>query len=285
MTILKKYAFQALIFLSGAGLILFTGLFLCLEHPYVHGQIEKRISAAIPGRISWEDISISLPRGMLNLEGFRLSGVDNTEILYLQDLSIWMDLPAVLRKHFVFPRISVNGLRCTLSVDRLGNLNLVSAVIPPEEKKAPTDTGTDGPKFPIAIEQFEIADGTLAFTFQDRSSAVLMSGLSVLVNDADLLRKKGDLTLKLNHTEIQNDADTVSFGPVTLKAGMDGQNLAIRSFGLKSGFLDAVLQGRITDLLNAPVFDLALSADARPEKLPQHIREAVPADLPAATGR
>jgi len=128
--------------LIGVGAVIAVFLFLLigvrfyLNTDRAQQQLQARVNQAIPGTITWSKSRLSVCRGEVELHNVLLSAPTNDKLVELNRLFLRISWNRLLKGELCVNNLFFETPRIYLKTDRLGNLNLVQALSPPENTES-----------------------------------------------------------------------------------------------------------------------------------------------------
>ncbi len=185
-----------------AVLLIITAALLFLTSP-VQLVIQKAISSKIPGTLGWDELEISMRHPGLTIRGFHLKDNEANSLLQIRSLELDIDFFYLFKKEFVFTNIWIDSPQASLSVEQTGALNIVSAMVHPEDtsaekKKKPTEL-----PFNIRIESMTMENAGMEMQIPHKKIKIIGTRIDMKVDHADIMKKSGAFKLTLNDTIIK----------------------------------------------------------------------------------
>jgi translocation and assembly module TamB len=182
-----------LFFLIGARLYLNTN--------QARQQIQTKVNQAIPGTIIWSGSRLSLWRGEIELHNVLLSAPTNDKLVELKRLFLRISWNRLLKGELCVNNLFFETPRIYLKTDRLGNLNLVQALPPPESTESkPMDSGLG---FNVVIREFKVLNGFFQYqTAEDitenQKNRMVLQNVNLTIKDANLFNQTARLTCDIS---------------------------------------------------------------------------------------
>lgn len=252
--------------LCGLLLVSIWAVNIFLESRYSQDFLLTLLHDNIPGHLSVEKLGINLFTGRLDIEGLRLQGPENQELVRVKSLGGNWSWVGLLVGQIHLSSVVVESPELTVQVLKDGSLDLLSSFVPP----GPSQTGDSPGGLPlnIVVSEFILNKGVISFKLPEKDLSVLVSGVDILMSDVNLLELQGQLRagfetgkitrrgnppVLLNASRIQAKVEDGGVSGILVQAGADG--------------LDLTLTGSIQDVLNLPFFDITLESKMALESL------------------
>lgn len=197
------------------------------------------VNAAIPGRIDWDNSSISLLAGRVSLQNAAVKGPDGEMIIAADELILDLNLAGLLSKTLFIENARLASPRIQLCVDEKGNLNLAGAFVRPSPVKKPEPkpehrkSSADGLPIGIRVTNLELTDGK--FSYRIAPAAPGKPAQSIVLRQIGFHVKNGDFSGKSGWI-----AANIGYGAIDI----EGFRTGIQRFSLEAALHD----GRIDPL-------------------------------------
>jgi len=252
--------------LCGLLLVSIWAVNIVLESRYSQDFLLTLLHDEIPGHLSVEKLGINLFTGRLDIDGLRLQGPENQELVRVKSLGGNWSWAGLLVGQIHLSSVVVESPELTVQVLKDGSLDLLSAFVPP----GPSQTGDSpgGLPFNIVVSEFILNKGVISFKLPEKDLSLWVSGVDILMSDVNLLALQGQLRagfetgkitrrgkppVLLTSSRIQAKVEDGGVSGILVQAGADG--------------LDLTLTGSIQDVLNLPFFDITLESKMALESL------------------
>ncbi len=269
-------------------LLVIVLLGLAFGHFYLktgHGQnmIKTTVNGAIPGRVDWEKIDISVLGGKAGIHGAVIADASENTIVDAGLVFLDVDIIELLRGNIdIVARF--DQPRVMLAMDPNGELNILRALIAPSvPPEAPKDGETDGWQFPLQVILRSVIISEGFFGFQDYSSLsdgkpgeIAFSDINLDIANLNLSEISGRMVLRIGNSIIDTEGVYLSLSefmfesvmekgrirPLTMDIQIQGETAAALNLSGELNLHDAFADGLLaspTDL-DAIAYDLTLDA-------------------------
>ena len=182
-------------------LFLLIGVRLYLNTDRAQQQLQAKVNQAIPGTIIWSGSRLSLWRGEVELHNVLLSAPTNDKLVELNRLFLRISWNRLLKRELCVNNLFFETPRIYLKTDRLGNLNLVQALSPPENTESkPMDSGLP---FNVVIRELNVLNGFFQYqTAEDiaenQKNRMVFQNVNLTIRDGNLLKQKARLVCEIH---------------------------------------------------------------------------------------
>ena len=244
-----------------AGLVA-AALFFIETRP-VQSFVQKQVSNAIPGTLSWETFHLRLRSGLVQVSGIHLKDVSGRELAGIHMVEARVDWSGLTMQKIELDRILIDQPVLDISVSEQGNVDIVSALV--ADTGMPPDDDTAEPSKPLGVDvrvrEFKVNKAQVKLAAPEFKTS--LSDLSVEVTGFKL----ADLSASLN----------LVLGAGNLKTG--DMDLALESFDAKA----RIDQDKISDIdINAAMPGIRFHARGSVSGLPGTITPDLAATLDVA---
>ena len=214
--------------------ILISAAILTLETDRVQSVIQNRISANIPGSVTWERFRFSLIAGGFEITNCILKGPSEEDLVRFDHLSCSLSWGALLKKKILISSITIEKPRVVIHIEKDGSVNLAK-VFPAatgQEKKieGPTfESETVGLPFHIVIQHLKIKEGSIRCSIAENNLQTAIDNVNLLAN-ADLVGESGDLTLRIGNGVIRTPGVDTGFNNLELKIRLEDRVVTLDTF-------------------------------------------------------
>lgn len=250
--------------LAAALSIVFCGALFWIKSTVGLQWVQARINTAIPGVITIERHRLSLLDPSLDLYGVILHDPEGHLLAGFTHFSVRLDGWALWRRELRLKAILIDGPWADLALRETSGLNLMTALVPPAQKKeaeAPTPDGTGLP-FNIVFESIQLTNGRVTFRPPDDTLHLQTTGIT-LSAAGDLMARSGRLDLALASVRFNSTGIHPEAASLILKASLDGDKLNLAAFDLTSGQTNLRLSGSADNLYSTPMVDAVLSINSQ----------------------
>ncbi len=250
--------------LAAALSIVFCGALFWIKSTVGLGWVQARINTAIPGVITIEGHRLSLLDPSLDLYGVVLHDSEGHLLAGFTHFSVRLDGWALWRRELRLKAILIDGPWADLALRETSGLNLMTALVPPAQKKeaeAPTPDGAGLP-FNIVFESIQLTNGRVTFRPADDTLHLQTTGIT-LSAAGDLMARSGRLDLALGSIRFDSTGIHPEAAGLVLKARLDGDKLNLAAVDLTSGQTNLRLSGSADNLYSTPMVDAVLSIDSQ----------------------
>lgn len=246
--------------LSGilAVLIVSAGLFL-QSHAF-QSFLLKQINQGIPGQLSWEALSVSVFSGNLRIKDIELKGADKTMIARIPGLSVSLSWRNLIAGEIHFSSVLVDSPVLDLELSQQGELNLLSAVVPPSTKPAEKPEGSFVLPMNIRINTLVFNNATIDFKAADQDLAASVSGFDLSINDLDLSNRSANVTSKIQQGLIRQKDVSIVVSPFSARADVLGEQLSHISVQTNLNGINVDILGKVAALFTGPVLELTMKS-------------------------
>ncbi|BCS96680.1 hypothetical protein DSLASN_23120 [Desulfoluna limicola] len=222
-------------------------------------MIKAHINGAIPGTLSWEDLSLSLYAGRLELTSPRLQGPSGEELVALDRILINISWSALFRKHITAETLILETPRVWLATDPNGDLNIVKAFVDPNAPDSSPETDSGEFPFNICIDDLILTDGFFQYELETHSEA----SQHITIHDIDFTLANGDFNEQsarfslrtgkgeMDMADIQTSLEAFRFDGHLHRGDLKGGAIA-----LDSALATLNAAGNVDTIFTTPFFDL-----------------------------
>lgn len=193
--------------LIGVGAVIAVFLFLLigvrfyLNTDRAQQQLQARVNQAIPGTITWSKSRLSVCRGEVELHNVLLSAPTNDKLVELNRLFLRISWNRLLKGELCVNNLFFETPRIYLKTDRLGNLNLVQALSPPENTESkPMYSGLP---FNVVIRELNVLNGFFQYQpaediAENQKNRMVFQNVNLTIRDGNLLKQKARLVCEIH---------------------------------------------------------------------------------------
>ncbi len=182
-------------------LFLLVGVRLYLNTDRAQQRIQTKISQTIPGTITWSDSRISVWGGEVELHNVLLRGPTNNKLFELNRFLLRVSWFRLFKGELCVNDLLLEKPRIYLATDRMGNLNLIQALLTPgNNESTPKHSGF---RFNVVIRQLQVLDGFFQYKKDDavgekQRNRMVLQNVNLTVRDGNLLKQKGRLVCEID---------------------------------------------------------------------------------------
>ncbi len=182
-------------------LFLLIGVRLYLNTDRAQQQLQAKVNQAIPGTITWSKSRLSVWRGEVELHNVLLSAPTNDKLVELNRLFLRISWNRLLKGELCVNNLFFETPRIYLKTDRLGNLNLVQALSPPENTESkPMDSGLP---FNVVIRELNVLNGFFQYQpaediAENQKNRMVFQNVNLTIRDGNLLKQKARLVCEIH---------------------------------------------------------------------------------------
>lgn len=243
--------------------IVCCGMLLWIKSSRGLEWVQSRINAAIPGQITiaGHDLALLLPR--LELSDAVLFDPEGLALAGFGHFSVQLDWWALLRREIRLDRVVLQDPWADLRVDQTRGVNLMAALVPPDDDQAPTPGELP---FNIVLNSLQLSDGRLSFSIPEDNLHLATTGITLSAN-GDLKARRAGVDLELADVRLRGAGIRPQPARLNLKAHLDGGKLRLTALDVASGQTHLKLSGSAEDLFSTPRLDSTLVIDSQTAEL------------------
>lgn len=221
--------------------------------------LQSRIDSVIAGKVTLDDIRLSLIAPRLELAGVTLYDPQGKKVAGVDRFSITLRWLPLLRREVRITKIDLKTPWANLIQDKATGLNLMAAVAVSDSEKTDAATPKEGGGLPfnIVCDALHVSGGRLSFKTMDGDIKVRLDGLSLL-GAGNLGAKQAELSLDAPRIDYRSTAVCWPQAHLAINALMDGDRLELTTLRIIAGNTTANLQGTATALTAQPVVNASL---------------------------
>ncbi|WP_410270249.1 translocation/assembly module TamB domain-containing protein [Desulfosalsimonas sp.] len=228
-------------------------------------MIQKRINAAIPGRIDWESQNISLFKGSVRVRGIQILDPDARPVITAEEVFVDIGLIKLFSGRILVETATIRSPGVFAETGPDGKLNIVHAFVTPGEKAAPEsvpEEKTFARQFNVGIRELAAEDGT--FRLQTRESGrppdVFLENFSISARDVDIAGQSGSLRLSIRNGRVNTAGIQAPIDHFVLEAALAEGLLDPLELRLQSAKLQISVSGSVAGLFSEPAPNLRIQA-------------------------
>ncbi|WP_321492273.1 translocation/assembly module TamB domain-containing protein [uncultured Desulfobacter sp.] len=262
---MKRRWFRFVFFTFLTGFFLVAGLVaaccIFVETRPVQAFIQRQVNKTIPGTLSWEQFSLSLRKGTVQISGIHLKGVSGKKLAGISLVEATVNWSALTRHRIELAQVLIDRPVLDIGMSEQGNIDILSALVSDtgSSSDAPDSKPAQSPGLDFQVREFKINEARVKVTAPQFNTDIRQ--LSVEVSDfklADLCASAkvalagghlgvGDMDFDLETFNVQARIDKDKISNIDINARMPGIKLNAT--------------GSVTDLLGTVVPDLSLILD------------------------
>ncbi|MEA1946003.1 MAG: translocation/assembly module TamB domain-containing protein [Thermodesulfobacteriota bacterium] len=196
-----KWSLIGVVAVIAVFLFLLIGVRFYLNTDRARQQLQAKVNQAIPGTLTWSKSRLWVWRGEVELHNVLLSAPTNDKLLELNRLFLRVSWNRLLKGELCVNNLFFETPRIYLKTDRLGNLNLVQALSPPENTESkPMDSGLP---FNVVIRELNVLNGffqyqTAEAIAENQKDRMVFQNVNLTIRDANLLKQKARLVCEIH---------------------------------------------------------------------------------------
>ncbi|MCP4347883.1 MAG: hypothetical protein GY795_20460 [Desulfobacterales bacterium] len=260
MTKKVKKVFIGIGIFFGLIIFLFVTTLFYLETNHAQQFIQGKINKAIPGTVSWEELSFSLVKGKIELKNVLLKDPADNKLAGFDRLFLDLSLSTLLKSDLTVETLILEKPWAMLKTDSKGKLNLMSAFPAPKPEKKPKKEKPKELPVNIVVRELTIAKGSVSFEKPDNLKAVA-SEINLSAN-ADLSDQQGNLVLEIGNGKIESQKINTSLDQFQIKATLKEGRVEPLVCQIGSAPLKLELSGKADNIFKEPFLDLNLDLGA-----------------------
>ena len=258
MTLRIKHILVGTGILAGLILLLAAGAVFYLKTDHAQRLVQARVSASIPGAVSWKKLRFSLLKGEFELENFLLKGPANDDLAGFERLFIDLSCATLFRGDLTVVRFSLEKPWATLHTDSEGRINLMEAFpASKSEKTRVEEDKSEGLPINIVLKSLKVVHGLVRYETAAGDIRAVAREID-LAAEGNLLQQSGNLTFQIGKGRVESPKIRTGLDQFKLEAELRKgrvEPLVLR-IGTDSSML--TVSGNISDVLTKPFLNLAL---------------------------
>lgn len=240
-------------------------------------MIQKRINAAIPGRIDWESQNISLFKGSVRLRGIQILDPDARPVITAEEVFVNIGLAKLFSGRILVETAAVRSPGVFAETGPDGKLNIVHAFVTPEDKAAPESVAEEKTfafQFNVHVRQLAAEDGTFRLQTRepDRPPDVFLENFTVSARDVDIAGQSGSLRFSIQNGQINTAGINAPIDRFVLETSLAENLLDPLELRLQSGKSQVSVSGSVAGLFSEPAPNLRIQALADLSEIRQMFR-------------
>ncbi len=240
-----------------------AGLFYIESSPGTE-LLQKTINARIPGSLTWERLTLSPTRGLLEITQASLVSAKNKPVANFKRLLLSLDLSALLDREFVINEFAIDSPTVTIEKNNDNILNILAALtdVPPSSTKPPPEPEASPFVLPFNIIAHTIGISHGSFSFISVPDAINITvGDFSLQSRGNLGKKQVDLNLSTGNASINLPQARTTIHRLNLSAAFLQDALTDINFQLDTDAGKLTLAGTAHNLFSNPETDIKLNLD------------------------
>ena len=266
MAKLIKRCFFGLGIVFGLIFLLLVGVCLYLQTTHAQHFIQDKISAVIPGMISWERFRFSLLKGDFEFEKVLLKGPSGDELAGIGRLFIEISWTKLLKRELTVAELRLQEPWAALQVDTEGTLNLTRALLYPkgdgaEPNKESEEKETGGIPINIAVKSLKLVGGSLSYEMVARDLKAQAQEID-LVGYGNILKRSGYLALHIGRGRLEDPGIQAEFDQLKLEATLSKGRVDPLFLQVGTSSSTLTLSGNLRDIFGKPLLGVNLEISA-----------------------
>ncbi len=244
--------------------ITFVSALFFIESQQGSRLLQETINDRIPGSLTWETLTLSPTRGVVEITHFALVSSENQPVATFKRLFLSLDLPALLHRELVIKTFSIDAPTLTIEKDKNSTLNILAALAPPSppSQEAVPEPATSPMALPLNViaQSINITHGTFSFVSVPDNLDVTIEGFT-LKSSGNLEKMAVDLALSTGSSTINLPHARTTIHRLNLSAAFLKDALTDLNFHLKTDAGTLALAGNAHSLFSAPEADVNMTLD------------------------
>ena len=249
-------------------IIVFNGMLLWIQSSHGLKWLQSQINLVIPGSVAIDSCRLSLLRPRLELEGVALHDPRGAPVAGFDQLAVTLDWWPLLRREICLQDIRLQAPWADLTLDSTSGLNLMAALVTPDQQKIDQPPAKDGAGLPVNIvcRSFQFTDGRLMFRTTNDRMQVNADGITLFAA-GDLMARQADLDVDVSRIRYESPGIHPQPARIVVKARLDGNRLSLPNAEVTTGKTAADLKGSIEALTPTPVVNGTLTIKSQLSEL------------------
>jgi len=261
-------------------IILALSLSVFVNTDHFRNILLKKINASFAGNLTMDGHDISLLRGRIALKNLTLEASPGNRLASLEYLMADIAFLPLLTRTLVIQTIILKKPDIRLNIDQEGAIDIVEIFnTPPQSQKAQTREQSR-PRFDVVVQDLWIEDGDCYIIDKPDDFQVDLNRISIQAK-ANLLKKTGDIELKVADTSLTYDTRHLKIHPLTLSLVLPENRPATIALKAKTDVAEIALDGEVARLFHDPNLNLDLAFDVSLSQLKNFV--SLPAELSGNT--
>jgi len=247
-----------LVILTVCTLALATGVSVYVNSDHVRTVLLKRINTMIPGTLTASYHHISLLSGEIQIHDLHVSSPQGKPLSGFNRLYINFSLASLLRKTVTIEQIDVQNPWVHLEKNAAGRLNIVDALLPPEENSKPAETHLYHHGFNVILKYFNLSGGDFKFT--DGRTGLQFADVNMTAK-ASFEDKSAVIKLNIGRPSVEFKGRHSVLETFDLALAMKSGHIEPVVMNTKNEFASLLMYGDIQNVFSDPELDLQLNMD------------------------
>ncbi len=232
--------------------------------------LETQINSRIPGNITVAGLELSLLQPSLSIEGVVVKDPQGRALAGFGHFSAGFDWKGLMQREIRVDHILLQEPWADVVILKNGNLNLMTAVVPPDQEKKPepATSGSGELPFNIVVDSVQLTSAHFTFISADEALHLEATGLNI-TGGGNFKKQSGNLELSVDEIRFRNGAMQPLPANLQIKAQLDGEQVSITTFKLASGQTAVNLSGSADQLYTEPIIDAVLTINSQLAELAQ----------------
>jgi len=258
MTIRIKQILVGMGILSGLAVFLIAAVVFYLKTDYAQRLVQAKVSASIPGAISWKRLRFSLLKGEFELENFLLKGPSNDDLAGFDRLFIDISCTTLFRGDLTVAAFTLEKPWATLHVDSEGQINLMQAFPASKTEKASVEEDkSEGLPINIVLKSLKVVHGFVRYEMVAGDVKAVAREID-LSAEGNLLQQLGNLHFQIGTGRVDSPKIRTELDQFKLEAAFRKGRIEPLILRIGADSSKLTLSGNISDVLSKPFLDLAL---------------------------
>jgi len=242
-------------------IILALSLSIFVNTDHFRNILLNKVNASIAGNLTVGGHEISLLRGRIALKNLTLETSPGNRLASLEYLMADIAFLPLLTRTLVIQTITLKKPDIRLNIDKDGAIDIVEVFnSPPQIKKIQTPEQSR-PRFNVVAQNIWIEDGDCHIVDEPDNFQVDLNRITIQAT-ANLLKKTGDIELKVADTELTYGTRHLKIQPVTLSVVLPLDRPATIALKAKTDVAGIALDGEVARIFHDPNLNLDLAFDA-----------------------
>jgi translocation and assembly module TamB len=258
MTLRIKHILVGTGILAGLILLFASASVFYLKTDHAQRLVQAKVSASIPGAISWKRLRFSLLKGEFELENFLLKGPSNDDLAGFDRLFVDLSCTTLFRGDLTVTAFTLEKPWATLHVDSEGQINLMQAF--PASKTEKTRVEEDkweGVPINIVLKSLKVTQGFVRYQMVAGDLKAEAQEVD-LAADGNLLEQSGNLTFQIGKGSVDSPKIRTELDQFKLEATLSKGRIEPLVLRMGTDSSKLLLSGNISDVLAKPFLNIAL---------------------------
>ena len=244
--------------------IIFISALFFVESRQGSQLLQKTINERIPGAVTWERLTLSPVRGVVEITNAALVSAENQPVAAFKRLFLSLDLPALLHRELVIKTFSIDAPTVTIEKDKNNRLNILAALtdLPAPPHEPPPEPASTPPALPLNVIAHAIAitHGTFSFVSIPDKLDAGVEGFT-LESSGNLAEMAVNLTLSTGRAAINLPQARATIHSLNLSAAFLKDAVTELKFHMATDAGTLALTGTAHSLFSSPQADVKMTLD------------------------